>query len=85
MACDLWYICMIRYNVEFASNDFENYVATWKHTHYILLSGKMRMQNYMYIIITTIITYDFFLHRNREHNSSIKVRTMSYNKRQFLF
>lgn len=70
---------MIRYNVEFASNDYENYVATWKHAHYILLSGQIRMQNFMCIIITTIVTSDlFFLHRNREHNSGVKVRTVNY-------
>ena len=37
---DLWYICMIRYNIEFASNDYEDYVTTWKHAQYILLNGK---------------------------------------------
>lgn len=88
VVCDLWYICMIRYNVEFVSNDYENYVATWKHAHCILLSGKIKMQNFMCIIITTIVTSDFFffLHRNREHNSGVKVRTELYHvKREFLF
>lgn len=56
---DLWYICMIRYNIEFASNDYEDYVTTWKHAQYILLNGKLRMWNCMFIIITTIISYDY--------------------------
>lgn len=43
-------------SVEFESNDYENYIATWKNAHYILLHGKIRMQNYMYIMIATIIT-----------------------------
>lgn len=59
VVCDLWYICMIRYNIEFASNEYEDYVATWKHAQYILLNGKIRMWNYMFIMITTIISYDY--------------------------
>lgn len=90
VVCDLWYICMIRYNIEFASNE---YVATWKHAQYILLNGKIRMWNYMFIMITTIISYDydhyylwFFLCRNRDYNSSVRMKAMSYIiiKRYFL-
>lgn len=63
MVCDLWYIHMTRYSVEFESNDYENYIATWKNAHYILLHGNQDVR-YMYIMITTtliitIITYEF--------------------------
>ena len=90
VVCDSWYIHMIRYSIEFASNDYENYVAAWKDAHDILLSGKVMMQNYMYIMIMTIITYDynhyylrFFLCRNREYSSTVKseYHELYHNKR----
>lgn len=92
VVCDLWYICMIRYNTEFSSNEYEDYVATWKHAQYILLNGKIRMWNYMFIMITTIISYDyyryylwFFLCRNRDYNSSVRMRAMSYTIKKGIF
>lgn len=88
VVCDLWHIHVIRYSIGFASNDYENYVATWKDAHYVLLSGKVMVQNYMYIMIMTIITYDynhyylrFFLRRNREYSSTVRVRTIYHDKR----
>lgn len=75
---------MVRDKVEFARNDYKNFVATWKYAH----SGKIRMQNYVYILITTIITYDFSCTGVvRDHISSVRVRTISYIiiKENFLF
>lgn len=39
---------MTRYSVEFESNDYENYIATWKNAHYILLHGNQDVRLYVY-------------------------------------